>query len=185
VPSDIGSCRVRANAGRQACPALTAIPAVGRMSRRRCRRASSSRSTTKGCAIRADAPHCDQRSRRPTRRRQTWAKQAAAAGTSLGGRSMGNLAAQFQRRLFSKLHRFRQQAINAATQEDRGDRHDVRNDVLQAFGTKLATLKENALMWVRLRCICPVSRHNMKLDERFLGSNHIRRPRRVCRTRYG
>jgi hypothetical protein len=76
---------------------------------------------------------------------------------------MGNLAAQFQRRLFSKLHRFRQQAINAATQEDRGDRHDVRNDVLQAFGTKLATLKENALMWVRLRCI-PVSRHNMKLS---------------------
>jgi hypothetical protein len=23
------------------------------------------------------------------------------------------------------------------------------------------------------------------LDERFLVSNHIRRPRRVCRTRYG
>jgi hypothetical protein len=23
------------------------------------------------------------------------------------------------------------------------------------------------------------------LDERFLGSNHIRRPRRVCRTKYG
>ena len=49
-----------------------------------------------------------------------------------------------QGRLFPKLHRFCEQAINAAAEEDRGDRHDVRCHVFPSFGTKFASLKKCA-----------------------------------------
>jgi hypothetical protein len=44
-------------------------------------------------------------------------------------------------RNFSKLHRFREHAINTPTKEDRRDRRNVRCDLFQSFKTTLATLK--------------------------------------------
>jgi hypothetical protein len=57
-----------------------------------------------------------------------------------------------QRRLFSKLHRFREHAINAAAQENRRDRIDVRRDVFQSFRAKLAALKTAPTCGASLSC---------------------------------